>query len=343
VRTALTIVYVANADSREIYVFELAEKDGSSKLVEIVAVGGAVMPMAISPDRKHLFASLRSEPYSVSNFAMDPNSGRLRLLETVPLVDNMAHITTDRSGRYLLGASYFGNKIAINVITRGGRIDPKPLAVIPTGKNAHYIAPDLTNKFLFVTNLGDDAILQYRFDASSGAISPNEPPAVLTRKGAGPRHLAFHPNGRLVFGSNELDGTVSSYWLEFTGTLTLRGSVSIIPPGFTGGAPSAAQLHLTPDGRFLYASERTSSTLAAFGIDSDNGALTLIGNHSTEAQPRGFNIDPKGKYLLAAGQKSNRLSTYAINQTTGKLRKLSHLEVGQNPNWIEIVSLPAPA
>jgi 6-phosphogluconolactonase len=200
------MAYIANADSREIYVLELDEKDGGSQLVERVAVSGAVMPMAISPDRKHLFASLRSEPYSVSNFAIDPNSGRLNLLETVPLADDMAYIATDRAGRYLLGAAYFGNKISANVISSEGRIDPEPLAVIPTGRNAHYIAPDLTNKFLFVTNLGDDAILQYRFDARSGAISPNEPATVRTRKGAGPRHLAFHPNGSFVFGSNELDG-----------------------------------------------------------------------------------------------------------------------------------------
>jgi 6-phosphogluconolactonase len=336
------MAYIANADSREIYVLELDEKDGGSQLVERVAVSGAVMPMAISPDRKHLFASLRSEPYSVSNFAIDPNSGRLNLLETVPLADDMACIATDRAGRYLLGAAYFGNKISANVISSEGRIDPEPLAVIPTGRNAHYIAPDLTNKFLFVTNLGDDAILQSRFDARSGAISPNDPATVRTRKGAGPRHLAFHPNGSFVFGSNELDGTVTAYVLDPAGTLTLRASVSIVPAGFQGGPPAAAQLHLTPDGRFLYASERTSSTLAAFRIDADNAALTLIENYPTEAQPRGFNIDPKGTFLLAAGQKSNRLSTYAIDQTTGELRKLSHRDVGQNPNWIEILALPAP-
>jgi 6-phosphogluconolactonase len=135
---------------------------------------------------------------------------------------------------------------------------------------------------------------------------------------------------------------VTAYVLDPAGTLTLRASVSIVPAGFQGGPPAAAQLHLTPDGRFLYASERTSGTLAAFSIDADNAALTLIENYPTEAQPRGFNIDPKGTFLLAAGQKSNRLSTYAIDQTTGELRKLSHRDVGQNPNWIEILALPAP-
>lgn len=337
---ARTMVYISNADSREIYVLELSEKDGSSKVVDKVAVTGSVMPLAISPDRKYLYACLRSEPYAVSSFAIDPNSGKLSFLKTFPLADNMAYLSTDRTGRYLFGASYSGNKISVNAIHSGGAVNPKPLEVIPTGKHAHAIATDPSNKFLFVPNLGDDVILQYRFDEASGKVTPNQPSAVQAKKGAGPRHIVFHPNRRFLFSTNELDGTVSTYSFQVSGTLALLSSASVVPAGFQGSAPATADLHLTPDGRFLYASERTSSTIAAFRVDNDSGKLTLIENYATESQPRGFNIDPEGRYLLAVGQKSNSMTTYEIDQKTGALRKLSRLDLGNNPNWVEIVSLP---
>jgi 6-phosphogluconolactonase len=336
---ARTMVYIANADSREIYVLELNEKDGSSKIVEKVAVTGSVMPLAVSPDRKYLYASLRSEPFSVSSFAINPESGRLTLMQTVPLADNMAYISTDRSGRYLFGASYFGNKISVNTISAVGLVNPKPLEVIPTGKNAHCILTDPSNKYLFASNLGADVILQYRFDEASGEVTPNEPPAVATKKGAGPRHFVFHPNRPFVFGTNELDGTLNTYLFDASGRLRLIDSISVMPVGFKG-KPWAADIHLTPDGKFLYASERSSSTIAAFRVEGDGRKLARVGNYPTETQPRGFNIDPEGKYLLVVGEKSNGLSTYEINQKTGGLLKLSHSDVGKNPNWVEILSLP---
>jgi len=337
-----TMVYISNADSREIYVLELNEKDGSSKVVQKAATAGMVLPLAISPDRQYLYAALRSEPFSVSSFAINPQDGTLTPLQTVPLPDNMAYLSTDRSGRYLLGASYSGNKFSVNAIDGKGQVDAKPLVVVPTGKNAHCIATDLSNRFLFVSNLGSDVILQYRFDESSGKVSPNTPSSVETRKGAGPRHFVFHPNRRFVFSTNELDGTVNTYRLDSSGVLTLVESTSALPAGFDG-KPWTADIHLTPDGRFLYASERRSSTIAAFRVNQKTGRLTLISNYPSETQPRGFNIDPEGKYLLAAGQTSNSLTTYAIDHNTGALRKLGRLDVGKNPNWIEIVALPNKA
>jgi 6-phosphogluconolactonase len=251
-----------------------------------------------------------------------------------------AYLSLDRSGHYLFGASYFGNKISVNAINTDGEINPKPLSVTATGKNAHCIRTDLSNKFLFVSNLGSDVIVQCRFDETTGNIVPNEPSVAQTRKGAGPRHFVFHPNRRLLFCTNELDGTVSAYRLEAAGTLTPLDSSSAMPPHFQGGAPATADLHFTPDGRFLYVTERTSSTIAAFRVDGENGKLTLIESYPTETQPRGFNIDPGGKYLLVVGQKSNGLSICEIDQKDGTLRKLSHLDVGKNPNWVEIIALP---
>jgi len=336
-----TIVYIANADSREISVMRLDARTGALAAIETTPTAGTVMPLAISPDRRRLYASLRSEPYSVSTFAIDPKNGKLALLATVPLPDNMAFLSTDGSGRFLLSASYTGNKIAINPIGAAGIALGEPVQVVPTGKNAHAIRTDRANRHLFATNLGSDVVLQFAFDATTGTVTPNQPPAVETRQGAGPRHFVFHPNDRFVYSTNELDGTVNSYGYDAAaGTLRLIGSVSAVPPDFKGPAPATADIHITPDGRFLYASERTSSTLAAYRVDAQSGALTPVGNYATETQPRGFNIDRRGRLLIAVGQKSNAATVYAIDPRSGALKPLHHYPVGKNPNWVEIVDLP---
>jgi 6-phosphogluconolactonase len=330
------IAYVANAVSRDISVLELNQRDGRIRLIEKVPAAGEVMHLAIGPDRKYLYASLTSDPPSVSSWDIDSSTGKLRLIQTVPAVDKMAYLFVDRNGRYLLGASYFGDKIAVNAVGARGEISPKPQFVIPTGKHPHCIATDPSNTFVFVPTLGADAILQYRFAETNGELTPNSPPAIATQKGAGPRHLVFHPDRRRAFCTNELDGTVNMYDVSRSGTLTLLGSVSVMPSGHKT-KPWAADIHMSPDGQFLYASERSSSTIAAFRVN--HGTLTLIEHYPTEMQPRGFNIEPEGRYLLAVGEQSNALSTYEIDGRTGALRQRARVEVGQGPNWIEIIAL----
>lgn len=338
---AATVAYVSNADSQDIYVLRL-NGDGSVNLIEQVDTGSTVMPLAISPDHRFLYASLRGQPYSVVSYAIDPRSGKLKVLSKAPLADNMANIATDRSGRYLLAASYSGNKISVNAIASDGTVQAPPLAVIPTGKNAHSVQVDPANAFVFASNLGSDVILQYRFDAATGALTPNTPPSVATRAGAGPRHFVFSPDQRFVYSTNELDATVNTYAYDRrAGTLTLQGSDSALPEGFkTSEQLAAADLHLTPDGRFLYASERTSNTLTGYRVDLASGKLTRILNIPTETQPRGFNIDPQGRYLLAVGQKAG-LTSYAINHDSGALTPVFRYTLGRNPNWVEIIDLPA--
>jgi 6-phosphogluconolactonase len=338
---AATMVYVSNADSKEIYVLTLDNKDGALELQEKVAVAGTVMPLAISPNHRYLYASLRSAPFSVSSFAIDQATGRLGLLSTVPLPDNMAYLSTDKTGRFLFGASYTGDKISVNPIGPQGFVQPQPIDVVATRKNAHSIVTDPSNSYVFASNLGGDIILHYKLDPISGHLTPNATPFVETKHGAGPRHILFHPNGRFVYATNELDGTVNTYKFDpAAGTLTLLTSTAVVPADFKGGAPATADLHATPDGRFLYVSERTSNTLAAYRVDGETGALALVGNYPTETQPRGFNIDPRGRFLLAVGQKSNGMTAYAINQETGALAPLKHYEMGKNPNWVEIVDIP---
>jgi 6-phosphogluconolactonase len=337
---ARTIVYVSHADSREVYAMELNLADGTSTVIEKVATTGNAMPMAVSPDKRFLYVSLRTEPFSVNSFSIHQQSGKLTLIKTSPLPDNMAYIATDRTGKWLFTTSYAGTKSAIHAISTNGEVDTKPLKEWVTNNKSHAIQVDPSNKFLFTNNLGEDAIYQYRFDAGTGAMVPNTPGKVETPKGAGPRHFVFHPNRKFVFYVNELGGTVTTYaFNENLGTLAAQESVTLMPADFKD-KPAAAEIKLTPDGTFLYATERSSNTLSAFAVDSQTGKLTFIARYAGEAAPRGFGIDPSGKYLLLVGTTTNAMTTFAIKPKDGTLTKVGRMDVGKNPNWVEIITLP---
>jgi 6-phosphogluconolactonase len=352
---AATFVYVGNADSQDISIFEL-KPDGDLAPVETAAVPGPAkpgssMPLAVSPDTKRLYAGLRNEPYSVVTFAIDAKTGQLKPAGSGPLADSMAYLATDRTGKFLLSASYGGNKVAVNRIGPDGVVQAAQ-QVIETQPNAHCILTDPTNRYVLHTSLGGDLVYQEKFDAKTGKLTPNDPPSVSVKaeggakgggKGgdkAGARHLVFSPNAKFVYLVDELDASIYVFpWDARTGTLKKEVQVTTsLPKGFEG-KPWAADIHLTPNGRYLYASERTTSTLAAFSADPRTGLLTSVDSYPTEKQPRAFNIDPTGRYLLSVGQLSNSMTSYAIDKATGKLSKLKEYPVGRNPNWVEIVNL----
>jgi 6-phosphogluconolactonase len=343
--THQTVVYVSNAGSKEIFVFAMDRDSGDLAPVERVAVRGTdkpsptSIPMAVSPDHRFLYAALRSEPFPVSSFAIDAESGRLTHLGAAPLADSMAYIVTDRSGRFLLSASYPGAKLAINPIDATGRVGERPTQVLSTQPKAHCVVVDASNHYAYCTNLGGDIVMQLRFDAQAGTVSPNQPAAISTKPNAGPRHLAFHPNGRFLYLLNETDATLGIYAVDpATGTLAELHTVPTLPPDFSG-KPSAADLHVTPNGRFIYASERTTSTIKGFRIDPESGRFSRCGRWPTETTPRGFAIDPRSRFLLAAGLSSNAMSVAAIDPDTGALAAVRQYRLGEMPNWIEIVDL----
>jgi 6-phosphogluconolactonase len=341
---AVSIVYVGNADSNEIVVLQLEQLTGDLTVIERVPIPDVVQPgistpMAVSPDHRFLYVGVRGEPQSVTSFAINPTNGRLTYLANGPLADSMAYLVTDRTGRFLLGASYPGHKLTVNPIEPPGIVQ-LPQQVLPNHPHAHAILVDTQNRYVLAPTLGNDCVSLFTFNARTGLLAPHTPPSVRLQAKSGPRHLVFHPNGSLVYVLGERDGSMTVLDYEAsTGQLREKQRVSALPPGFQGN-PLAADLHITPDGRFLYGSERTSSTLTGFTVDPTNGTLSTIGSISTETQPRGFNIDPTGRYLLAVGQLSHTLSSYQINADTGHLTKLNEYPMGKNPNWIEIVDLP---
>lgn len=354
---AATFVYVSNADDGTIGTYTL-RPDGSLEAGARVEAAKVVMPMAVSPDKRFLIAAVRSKPYEAYSYAIDKTSGALKLVGKGQLAESYPYITIDGSGRFLLGASYGGNQVGVNPIGKDGKVGA-PIQVIPTARNAHSIRVDATNRFVFVPHLGTDQIFQFLLDRKSGKLSPNTPPVVQLKQGTGPRHFIFSPDNKLAYLLNELTATVTTLALDAkTGTLKELDSASALPPdtklgpgaprgavGAPGQAPRntdndiwASDLHLTPNGRFLYAAERTSSTLGAFKVDGATGKLTYLNSTPTEKQPRGFAIDPTGRFVVVSGEKSDTISSYAIDADTGALKEIGRYATGKGANWVEIVS-----
>jgi len=346
----VSFVYVSNAEDGDIGTYTL-RADGSLEPGRRFKAGATVMPMSVSPDRRFLVAAGRSQPYSAYTFAVDRASGALELLGSGPLAESLPYVTFDRSGRYLLGASYSAHLVSVNPVSPDGTVGA-PLQVIPTARNAHAIITDRSNRFVFVPHLGTDQVFQFLFDEKSGRLAANTPPVLQLAAGSGPRHLVSSPDNRFAYLLNELTGTVSTLALDSNGTLKELSSVSALPPGskLRPGAPRpqqgrdvsndiwASDIHVTPDGRFVYAAERTSSTINALTVDTASGRLACLGATPTEKQPRGFRIDPTGRYLVVSGEKSDTISSYSIEPSSGMLRHVGKYPTGKGSNWVEIIS-----
>jgi len=354
-----TFVYVSNAVDGDIGVYRL-QPGGALWPGGRVKAGDAVGPLAVSPDRRFLYAAVRSKPFSVHAYAIDPGTGALTPLSVSPLADSCPYISLDRTGRYLFGASYQGHLVSLNVVGADGRVAAASRQVIHVGRNAHSVRIDGSNRYVYVPTLGSDQVFQFVFDADTGRLSANTPAALQLRPGTGPRHFVTSADNCFLYLLSELLATVTTFALDGkTGLLTEIGSASGLPPetklvpgaprggaGTADAAPPrnrdhdiwAADIHLTPDGRFLYISERTGSTLAAFSVNARTGKLAYLASTPTERQPRGFAIDPTGRFLVAAGEKSDTISVYAIGQASGALELLRKYAGGKGANWVEIVS-----
>jgi len=340
-------VYVSNAEDGDIGAYTL-QPGGSLEPGPRFPAAGPVGPLAVDPAKRFLVAAGRAKPFTAASYAIERSSGMLRPLGTAPLAESLPYITFDRSGRYLLGASYGGDLVCVNPVSADGRVG-EPLQVTPTARNAHAIIVDRTNRFAFAPHLGTDQVFQFRFDEKSGRLSPNAPPHVQLQAGSGPRHLRVSRDNRFVYVLGELDGTITTLSLDADGLLAVRSSASFLPPGsgLRPGAPRpsagrdvsndvwASDLHLTPDNRFLYAAERTRSTIS--WLAANHGALSFLGSISTEQQPRGFAIDPSGRHMIVTGEKSDTISSYAIDTSSGALRLLGRYPTGKGSNWVEIV------
>ena len=314
----MSFVYVSNAEDGDIGLYTL-RAGGKLEPGARFKAARPLGPMSVSPDKRFLAAAVRAQPYTVHIFEIHPKDGRLTPLAIAPLAESLPYITYDRSGRWLLGASYSAHLVSVNPVGADGRAG-EPQQVIPTARHAHAIITDRSNRFVFVPHLGTDQVFQFRFDARSGRLAPNSPPHVQVKPGSGPRHLVTSPDNRFVYLLNELTATITTFELNSNGLLNELGTVSSLPSAskLRPGMPRpqegrdvsndvwASDIHVTPDGRFVYAAERTSSTISV--LKADSGRLEYLSSVNTEKQPRGFRIDAGGRAMVVSGEKSDHIA-----------------------------------
>ncbi|MET1116719.1 MAG: beta-propeller fold lactonase family protein [Comamonas sp.] len=348
-----TFAYVSNAQDGTISSYRIDRAQGTLQPLATTPAGPLVMPLAQSPDGRHLYASLYAPPYAVVSYRIDGQSGALDRVATTALPQNMPYIATDRSGRYLLAASYDGDRISVSPIGPGGVVQGEPLELHATGRHAHSIVVDPSNRFAYVALLGADRVLQLAFDERSGALVSIDAGFASAEEGDGPRHIAPAPNGRFLYVLNELSGSVTTYAIDrATGALRRQESVANEPAArqqlqkgvIRAGGPLdetpriwAADIKVSPDGRFVYATERTTSTVSWYRADPATGRPTYVSALEVEKQPRGIAIDPRGRWLVVTGEKSAEVGLYAIDPQSGALRRTGAAPAGKGANWVEIV------
>ena len=330
-----TFVYVSVSQENRIAVFRLDESSGSLEAAGSLDVDGSPGSIALDPSGRRLYVALRSTG-KLATLRADPRTGGLTAAHETTVGESSPYVITAAGGRYLLSAYYGAGKVMLHSIGDDGALSAAPLQTIDTEPRAHCIRPDPSGKFVFVPHTAPNAIFQFRLDAAAGRLVANAAAKVETPPNTGPRHIFFHPTEPFGYVANEQGSSVTAYRLDRTkGTLKPLQTLSTLPEGFEE-PNSCADVEVTPDGRFVYVSNRGHDSLAGFRVDASKGTLTPIGRFPTEQTPRSFNIDPSGRYVVAAGQGSGRLAAYRL-EADGQLRRLATYPVGEGPAWVLIV------
>jgi 6-phosphogluconolactonase len=333
---AATFVYVSMAPEQKIQIYRLNPDSGALAHVDTLAVDGAPGCLKPDPQRRFLFASLRTTS-SLASFRIDRATGKLTPLNVVklPQDENAAFVTTDRTGRWLLSASYIAGNVVIHRIADDGTIEYPAVQTVATEKTAHSVILDRLNQRVFVPHVTPNAIYQFRLDAQSGK-STLEGKAAGGRDKSGPRHLALHPDLDFAYTSDESGSSITCYRIDGSTGLGPVQTVSTLPADFQG-RNTTAEVKVHPSGKFVWVSNRGHDSLAGFTIDRQSGLVQANGQTPTEATPRSFDIDPSGRFLLSAGEGSGRLAVFRIDTDTGRLDRLQTIDVGKSLTWVATV------
>ena len=320
--------------SKGIYRFEFDTSTGKLTGPELAAETKDPSFLAIHPTLKFLYAVGEGglpgqKGGAVSAFALDTKTGELKPLNQHSSVGSgPCYIVIDRAGKNALVANYGGGSVAVLPIGTDGKLSEASAFVQHKGTEGQKVTPhghsinvDAANRFAIAADLGLNQLLVYKFDAAKGTLTPNDPPFLATAAGAGPRHFAFHPNGKWAYVINESNMTLDamSYDAE-KGTLTKLQTVPTLPKDVTGKGFSTAEVVVHPSGKFVYGSNRGQNSIVGYAID-EKGELKLIGHQSEGIKtPRNFNIDPTGKFMIVANQDGNSLVVYSVDAKTGELK-----------------------
>lgn len=338
----------SKGNGKGIYLFELDTATGSFTQRELFANDSNPSWLALDRTGTHLYSANEISNYqgaksgSVSAYSVNRGNGHLTLLNTVSSEGaGPAHLSLHPGGKHCLVANYYGGTVAVlPILANGslgpatdvkhdeGKVGPIHAASGPPGSfaisghdhpHAHMIQSDPSGKFVLASDLGLDQIFIWKFDAQHGKLSPNTPPSIGLPPGDGPRHFAFHPNGRWMYSLQEEASTIVVFDYDAAaGKLTAKQTLSTLPHGFEG-TDFTSEVVVSADGKFVYAANRLHDSIAWFSIGSD-GTLTLMGEEWTRGDyPRSFTLDPTGNFLFSCNQRADAIATFRVNRQTGAL------------------------
>ncbi len=335
-------------NGKGIYLYSMDPATGELTLVDLAAESRNAAWLAFDPSGKYLFAAnevtnFEGKSGAVTAYGVDRSNGSLQQLNVVSSEGaGPAHLSVDKSGKYVFVANYAGGTAAVLPITPTGTLGPATYVHQDTGSvgpkipssappgtfafsghdkpHAHMIQADPGNRFVIQTDLGQDRIYVSALDPATGKLTPAQVPFVSLPPGDGPRHLTFHSNGRWFYSLQEEASTVVFFHFDpSTGSLQPQQTISTLPPGFKGTSFSS-EIVLSPDQHFLYAANRLHDSVAVFSV-SREGRLAYVGETPTMGDyPRHIQIDPTGAFLYACNQRSDSIASFRINRTTGQLK-----------------------
>jgi len=309
---------------------------------------------AIAPNHRFLYAITEGHgknDSSISAFSIDAANGKLTPINSQPAGGaGPCYVEVDSSGKDALIANYGSGSVAVFPLAGSGELNPMSAFVQDQGSSvnasrqkgphAHCIVTDPGNRFAFVCDLGTDKIMVFKFDPGAGSLAANDPAFFTTQPGAGPRHIAFHPNGKWAYVINEIDSTVTAYSYDSTaGTLRQIQNWSTLQSDFSG-KNTDAEVAVDPSGKFVFCSNRGDDTIAVFETDSETGRLQFIERDSSGGRtPRQFELDQTGAYLLAANQDSDTVVVFRIDKSTGHLQAVGSPVHTDNPMCIKCLKM----
>jgi 6-phosphogluconolactonase len=321
--------YTGGSNARGISVFHYDPGTSALTLAGIVAPVSSPSFIVLDAAKKFLYSGNESGAGSASAFSVNSQTGDLRFLNSAAAGGQPAHVAIHPSGKYLITANYTGGTVAVFPIQTDGSLgsasqiiahfgDLGPNAGRQEAPHPHMMLPDSTGKYVLVNDLGLDVTIVYSFDAGAGKMT--EVNRVAATPGSGPRHLAWHPNGRIVYSINELGNVLNVYAWDGNGNLGLvQGDLTTLPAGFRGTS-GAGEVLVDAAGKFLYGSNRGSDNILICSIDPLTFQLTVLGWVHTQGEtPRHFNFDPSGNFIHVANQNSANIVTYKVDKTTGLL------------------------
>ncbi len=363
-----TQVDLPPGNGRGIHIFRVDRATGAMTPVGIHEMGTSPSCLALNTFGTRLYSANETDRSgedkegTVSAFAINRADGKLELLNTVRSGGaGPTYVSIHPSGRFVLVANYFGGSVAVlPVLSDGrvsaatdiekdaGRIGPTRATNAPPGSfarsghdrtHAHMIQADPSGRYVLHADLGLDQIFIWRFDEEKGLLTPSDTPAVSLPPGDGPRHFAFHPNGRWLYSIQEESSTIVLFDYSATsGHLAPRQTISTLPPGFSG-SNFCSEILVSADGRFVYAGNRLHDSIGIFSIGTD-GTLTFVGEEWTRGDyPRSFNFDPAGQWLYCCNQRGDNIAVFRVNRKTGGLNFTGQYTAVGNPSIIVFLDL----